>query len=166
MGKKAEGLRRRIEPGQKWQYIGSGISRLATGTEYTVQGSDKQKTPSFQVLIKGPGGGGGGGAKARLEKTGKKVIILGVAHPSDRFKPIPGEVIGLIALQDTLKKETKDCIQELIAKGIEPWILTGESQLTAEALGQEMGISPENVLSDVLPTQKAIVLRELKKLRV
>jgi Cu+-exporting ATPase len=99
--------------------------------------------------------------KTRLEKMGKKVIILGISQHNNLSKQIPGEVIGLIALTAKVKNDAKEFIKFLQDKNIETWILTGESQQSAEVSAQTLNISSDYVLAGVLPSQKGAVIREL-----
>ncbi len=48
--------------------------------------------------------------------------------------------IGLIALKDPLRAESKEAIDECKMAGIRPIIVTGDHQLTAMAIGQEIGL--------------------------
>jgi len=86
----------------------------------------------------------------RLWKKGKTVMFLG----------IDTQVIGIIALADTLKPNAKEALEELHRMGIEAVMLTGDNQRTAEAIAQEVGI--DRVLAEVLPEHKA---QEVKKLQ-
>jgi Cu+-exporting ATPase len=86
----------------------------------------------------------------RLREKGKTVMFLG----------IDGEVVGIIALADTLKPNAKEARQELHKMGVEVVMLTGDNRRTAEAIAQEVGI--DRVLAEVLPEHKA---QEVKKLQ-
>lgn len=86
-----------------------------------------------------------------LESEGKTVIILMNQK----------EVIGLIAVADNLKKEAKVAIGILKKNNIEVWLITGDNEKTAQAIAKQVSI--ENVMSEVLPNQKAEKVRELQK---
>jgi Cu+-exporting ATPase len=76
------------------------------------------------------------------------------------FVAADGEVIGMIAVADTLKPESAQAVAELEALGLEVWMLTGDNRLTAEAMAREAGIS--RILADVQPDEKAAKVRELQ----
>ena len=85
-----------------------------------------------------------------LWEKGKTVMFLG----------LDSQVVGLIALADTLKPSAKEAVQALHKMGIEVVMLTGDNRRTAEAIAREVGI--DRVLSEVLPEHKA---QEVKKLQ-
>ncbi len=70
------------------------------------------------------------------------------------------KVLGVIAVADTLKEDSKDSIEELKDRGLEIWMLTGDNQRTAEAISEEVGI--ENVMAEVLPQDKINKVKELQ----
>jgi Cu+-exporting ATPase len=86
----------------------------------------------------------------RLRTKGKTVMFLG----------IDSHIAGIIALADTLKPDAKAAVAVLHNMGIEVIMLTGDNQLTAEAIAREAGV--DRVLAEVLPEHKA---EEVKKLQ-
>jgi Cu+-exporting ATPase len=86
----------------------------------------------------------------RLWEKGRTVMFLGV----------DSQVIGVVALADTLKPNAKEALEELHKMGIEAVMLTGDNRRTAEAIAREVGI--DRVLAEVLPEHKA---REVKRLQ-
>jgi len=86
----------------------------------------------------------------RLWERGKTVMFLGV----------DSQVVGIIALADTLKPQAKEALEALHRMSIEVVMLTGDNQRTAEAIAREVGI--DRVLAEVLPEHKA---QEVKKLQ-
>ncbi|MDP2656041.1 MAG: heavy metal translocating P-type ATPase [bacterium] len=87
---------------------------------------------------------------SRLEEQGKTVMIL---TSSD-------DILGLIAVADTIKETTVEAVRELQKRHIEVYMITGDNRRTAEAIAQQAGI--KNVLAQVLPEDKA---NEIKKLQ-
>lgn len=49
--------------------------------------------------------------------------------------------VGLIAIKDPLRKDANEAIQEAREAGIRPVVITGDHQLTALAIGKEIGLS-------------------------
>ncbi len=86
----------------------------------------------------------------RLEEGGKTVMILA----SER------EILGLVAVADTIKETTVEAVEALQKIGIQVFMITGDNRRTAEAIAKIAGI--KNVLAEVLPEDKA---NEVKKLQ-
>lgn len=63
-----------------------------------------------------------------------------------------GQLAGLIAISDPLKATTPDALKALREAGIRIVMLTGDNQLTAEAVAHKLGI--EEVEAGVLPDGK------------
>lgn len=71
-------------------------------------------------------------------------------------------LVNLLAIRDTVKKETAQLIQTLQAKNIQVYMITGDMQIPAEAIGREVGVHPTHVFSEVQPVDK---LERIKKLQ-
>ncbi len=70
-------------------------------------------------------------------------------------------IIGIIAVADSVKKDSATAVVQLINMGIGVVMLTGDNQNTAQAVAHEVGI--DRVIADVLPNKKADVIKELKQ---
>ncbi|MCH7759584.1 heavy metal translocating P-type ATPase [Patescibacteria group bacterium] len=86
-----------------------------------------------------------------LENQGKTVAIL--AQES--------QVLGLIAIADIVKLEAKKSITDLKKLGLEIWLITGDNERTAKAIGQQVGI--DKIMAQVLPQDKALKIKELQE---
>ena len=69
------------------------------------------------------------------------------------YVAVDGEVVGVIAVSDTIKEGVEEAISAIKHQGIEVIMLTGDSQHTAEAVGRSLGI--DKVIANVLPDDKA-----------
>ena len=74
------------------------------------------------------------------------------------------ELLGMIAVADTIKEDSPEAVRELQAMGIEVVMLTGDNQRTAEAIGKQVGV--DRVIAGVLPDGKEEVIRSLQTQRV
>ncbi len=71
-----------------------------------------------------------------------------------------GEVIGLIAIADTVKKTAARAVRDLRARGMRVVMITGDSRTNAEAVAREVGI--DEVEAEVLPAGKAALVARYK----
>ena len=69
-------------------------------------------------------------------------------------------VIGVIAVADILKPESKKAVEKLKNAGLEIWMITGDNERTGRAIAKQAGI--ENVMAQVLPQNKVAKVKELQ----
>lgn len=72
-----------------------------------------------------------------------------------------GKLLGIIAVADTVRETSRAAIQRFRSMGLHVVMLTGDNQITAEAIRKEMQI--EKAVSDVLPTEKEAQIRKLQE---
>ena len=72
-----------------------------------------------------------------------------------------GELLGFIAVADVVKADSRAAIEALRETGREVVLLTGDNQITAEAIAEQVGVG--RVLAQVLPTDKAACVEKLQK---
>ncbi len=73
---------------------------------------------------------------------------------------VDGSAVGLLAVADSVKEGSAAAVAELRGRGLRVVMLTGDNLRTAQAVAREVGI--EEVRAEVLPDQKADVVRELQ----
>ena len=74
---------------------------------------------------------------------------------------IDKKVMAIIGVNDIIREESKKVIQELSNMKINTIMLTGDNKETAEKIAKEIGI--DKVISNVLPSEKANTIKQLKK---
>lgn len=68
-------------------------------------------------------------------------------------------LLGIIAVADVVKQDSRQAIAELSNMGIQVVMLTGDNKRTAQAIGRQVGLTA--IVSDVLPNDKEAVVRRL-----
>ena len=71
------------------------------------------------------------------------------------------EIIALIGVNDIVRNEAKDVINDLSNMKIEAIMLTGDNNQTAAKIADELGI--KKVISNVLPKEKSNTIKQLKE---
>ena len=97
----------------------------------------------------------------KINKTQEKKIKKEVQEHSVVYMAIDGKLEGLICIDDPVREEAKDVIDELKGLGIENIImLTGDSESAAQSSARALGITQYR--SQVLPEDKSRIVEELK----
>jgi len=91
---------------------------------------------------------------SKLEDEGKTVMIVA----SEK------EMLGLIAVADTIKKTTVEAVKKLQKRGLKVFMITGDNRRTAQAIAKQAGI--KNVLAEILPEGKADEIKKLQDMGV
>lgn len=71
------------------------------------------------------------------------------------------QLLGIIAVADVMKQDSKEAIQQLRQMGIEVVMLTGDNRRTAEAIGMQAGV--DEVIAGVLPNEKEQKIQSLQQ---
>jgi Cu+-exporting ATPase len=85
-----------------------------------------------------------------LRKNGETVM----------FVAVDGTPAGLVGVADPIKPTTTDAIEQLHAEGVKIVMLTGDNKTTADAVAERVKI--DRVEADVLPDQKAVIVKRLQ----
>jgi Cu2+-exporting ATPase len=121
----------------------------------------------------------GKGARGRVDGT--EVVVASPAYVAGRDLDIPDrqrvdelsergdtvvfvvagdELVGVIALGDEVRDESKQAVSRLKEMGVSPMMLTGDSEDVAAAVASELGI--EEYFAEVLPQGKADKVEEVR----
>jgi Cu+-exporting ATPase len=90
------------------------------------------------------------GPADELRRSGATAVLVAV----------DGSPAGVIGVADTVKATTPEALAVLREQGIEVIMLTGDNQVTAQAVARELGI--ERVEAEVLPDHKSDVVNRLR----
>jgi Cd2+/Zn2+-exporting ATPase len=88
---------------------------------------------------------------------------VGIAAPASGLAGMHrGELLGVLAIADELRPGAAQAIAALRRNGLQRVVLlTGDSAATTRAIAQQLGLSPQDVYADLLPEEKARIVREL-----
>ena len=95
------------------------------------------------------------------EETRNQVDILASQGKTPLLFALDGNLIGIIAVADVLKEDSKEAINLLKNMGIYTVMLTGDNEKTAKAIGKDAGV--DEVIAGVLPNEKESVITRLKE---
>jgi Cu+-exporting ATPase len=87
----------------------------------------------------------------RLEAAAKTAMLIAV----------DGELIGIIAVADTVKPTSAEAVRTLHRLGIQVVMLTGDNRRTAETIANEVGI--DEVIAEVRPADKIAAVKRLQE---
>jgi Cu+-exporting ATPase len=133
-----------IEPEEFYNYPGRGVkakynnSSIIIGTENFMIENDILIEDSFHKA-------------KRLEESANTVIWVAAND----------QVIGLIAIADTIREEAPDVVQALESNNIQLTIISGDNKRTTETVARQVGIS--NVISGVLPQEKSTYVIKIQQ---
>ncbi len=85
----------------------------------------------------------------RLQSEGKTAMIVA----------IDGSAAGVIAVADTVKPTSLEAIRSLHQMGLRVVMLTGDNRRTALAIGHQVGLKENEIVAEVLPSQKVEVVQ-------
>lgn len=91
-----------------------------------------------------------------IEEKGQSLAVVG----HDPHGDCPGQILGILAIADTLRPEAMEAIQLIHEAGIEKIVmLSGDNQRTVDAISREVGI--DEAIGDLLPEDKVEHVRRL-----
>ncbi|MBI2611119.1 copper-translocating P-type ATPase [Candidatus Gottesmanbacteria bacterium] len=97
----------------------------------------------------------------RCAELDKKADIWSKEAKTLSYVAINKKHIALFAIADTLKADAKETVEKLQKMKIETFLITGDHEKTAQAIGKKLGI--KHILSQVLPKEKEEKVRKIKK---
>lgn len=111
-------------------------------------GGIRGKVDGVEYKLGNPGFSGGAG------ELSEKVDALSAAGRTPVVLSDENGVLGVIAVRDRIKKTSRAAVAAFRALGCGVVMLTGDNKITAEAVGAEIGIDGDHVISSVKPEEK------------
>ncbi|HHT24881.1 MAG TPA: heavy metal translocating P-type ATPase [Clostridiaceae bacterium] len=96
-----------------------------------------------------------------ISPTEKIFVELSQAGKTVLYFAEENQLLGIIAVADPIKPNSKQAIEMLHKLGVKIYMLTGDNQRTAEAIGRELGL--DQVIAEVLPQEKEKKVRQIKQ---
>ncbi len=138
----------------------NGVKSLELDNFRAVSGSGVTAELSGEILC-----GGNLRFISEFAKTDKEltdtVTQLSDAGKTPLIFALGGKIIGIIAVADTVKPDSKDAVKTLKNMGVNVVMLTGDNERTAKAVADTVGI--DVVIAGVLPGGKADEIENLRK---
>ena len=88
----------------------------------------------------------------RHESRGETVVLMSREQ----------DLVALVAIADPVKESSAGAIAALKARGIKVLMLTGDNQRTAEKIGEEVGLCPDEIRAELKPEDKAKIVADLQ----
>ena len=109
------------------------------------------------------------GSDRFLQREGIDLAPIFRQHPNLKtdthslvFVAKNGELLGVILLDNPIRKQSADVIATLNNQGIEIHLLTGDNKQAVQAVATQLGINPNNAYDSALPENKIEIVRRLK----
>lgn len=87
------------------------------------------------------------------EAMGETVVMLSDTH----------QALAMVTMADPVKASSKAAIAELKSLGIEVVMLTGDNARTAAKIGADVGLTPDEIVAELKPEDKASVVKALQE---
>lgn len=95
-----------------------------------------------------------------IEHLIRKATELASLGHTPMYLAVDHQAVGIIAVADPIKEDSKPAIERLKALGLKVIMLTGDNKTTAAVVAKQVGI--DQVLADVLPQDKSAKIQELQ----
>jgi Cu+-exporting ATPase len=88
-----------------------------------------------------------------LEEEAKTVVLAAVGAVA----------VALVGVADEIKPSAAAAVAALRRRGLDVWMVTGDNERCARAIGAQAGLSPERIMAGVLPAEKSAKVAELQR---
>jgi Cu+-exporting ATPase len=95
-------------------------------------------------------------------KIGKDKYYLGKTPSSQIELTENNKSLATFTIKDTVKAESKLALQKLQQDNFQIYLVSGDSQANSASIASELSIPPDHVFANVLPDQKAEIIKNLQ----
>ncbi|WP_078593136.1 heavy metal translocating P-type ATPase [Evansella clarkii] len=132
------------EPGEFNSVTGQGIKAIVEDKEVLIGNMKLMKENGIETL-----------------EAVRQADQLADDGKTPMYIAIDGECAGVIAVADTVKKDSVRAIKEMKKMGLEVVMLTGDHYKTAAAIARETGV--DRFIAEVMPEDKANEIKQLQE---
>ncbi|KAF9259501.1 heavy metal translocatin [Marasmius fiardii PR-910] len=94
----------------------------------------------------------------RWNAEAKSTVFTAVTTRDEEYR-----LVAIFVITDRIRKEASALVAWFKSRGITPWMVSGDRLKTALAVATQVGISPENVVAEVLPQEKGEKIEWLQR---
>ncbi|MBK8557702.1 MAG: copper-translocating P-type ATPase [Lewinellaceae bacterium] len=135
---------------------------------------EKPKVIALQDFTNHPGQGVAGVFEQKIYRAGSPAWMnsLGISLPEEQLLAwsekalsivcfaVDQDLLAMVGIGDAIKEGAADAVRQLLSRGVEVHMLTGDNMATAMAVATQTGIT--HVQADTKPSEKADYIRSLK----
>ncbi|KAH8176845.1 e1-E2 ATPase domain-containing protein [Sarocladium implicatum] len=93
------------------------------------------------------------------KQAAKSIALVAIKQESES----EWTLAAALSISDPIRDEAPAVVKNLQAAGVQVWMLSGDNITTVRAVASLVGISTENVLAEVLPSEKAAKISYLQR---
>jgi Cu+-exporting ATPase len=139
----------------RWQEVrGCGVEARISNSEFQIANSGITRLGSL-CWLRENAVDLSTGEKFVAEWTHQGATIVGLASGE--------KLLGLFAVRDAVKANAAKVVEQLRARKLKIYLVTGDNSLTAASIAKQAGVAAENVFAEVRPEQKAEFVKKLQQ---
>lgn len=100
-------------------------------------------------------------SRVDISEIEEKTTLMTAKGMTVSVVAVDSRAVGCLGISDTVKETSFEAIKILKSLGIETVMLTGDNEKSAQAVAKQVGV--DRVIANVLPDQKAQVIKDLQQ---
>ena len=139
---------------QKWVFVKGAIETvLRASTEQVVKGE--------VVLLSAVEKAQWQEQHDRMAQQGLRILAVAYKQFDEKLLESNLVLLGLVGLEDPPRPHVREAIAHARHAGIRPLMMTGDGQLTAQAIGAKLGLLTDEICFRVSPAEKLNIVKDL-----